>query len=148
MRSVLRIDSETVTVEPGIIRDELNRELHKTGRYFPPDPSNANVTTIGSMLAVDAAGSRSVRVGSTRDHVVSIDVVTSGGQFFTAENESLDILKTPLPPLPAGASLFDLGVASSEDSDANFRRQKERSSANWPKCCPTIASSSSNGSCP
>ncbi len=33
------------------------------GRYLPPDPSTTAVTTVGGMLAVDAAGSHAVRVG-------------------------------------------------------------------------------------
>ncbi len=80
MRHIEEIRDSTVRVQPGVVRSELNRALRKQGRYFPPDPSGANVTTIGSMLALDAAGSHSVRIGSTRDHVESLDVVLSGGQ--------------------------------------------------------------------
>src|SRR5688572_15360018 len=69
LRRVVQIGEDTVRVEPGIVRDQLNQALAATGRYFPPDPSNTAVSTIGGMLSVDAAGSHSVRVGSTRDHV-------------------------------------------------------------------------------
>src|SRR5690606_15495204 len=75
MRHVEAIDGDKVRVQAGVVRDRLNRILMPHGRYFPPDPSNTAVTTVGGMLGVDAAGSHSVRVGSTRDHVVSIECV-------------------------------------------------------------------------
>ena len=80
MNRVIRIDKETVRVQPGVTRDELNRQLKPHGRYFAPDPSNSRVGSIGGMLGVDGAGSHAVRVGSTRDHVRSIECVLSGGQ--------------------------------------------------------------------
>ncbi len=95
MRHIESIGSETVTVQPGVVLNDLNRELKKQGRYFAPDPSGANVTTIGGMIATDAAGSHAIRVGSTRDHVLSIDTVLAGGIQETFGAESLDILKAP-----------------------------------------------------
>ena len=80
MHQLVRMDSETVRVQPGITRDQLNRALRKHGRYFAPDPSNSSLTTIGGMLGVDSAGSHAVRVGSARDHVRSLECVLSGGQ--------------------------------------------------------------------
>ena len=83
------VDATTVTVEPGVVLDELNRYLRPLGRYFPPDPSNGPVTTIGGMLAVDAAGSRSVRIGSTRDHVKRLELVIGDGSVIEAGSEAL-----------------------------------------------------------
>lgn len=90
LTKIVEIGPDTVRVEAGVVLDDLNRVLREQGRYFPPDPSNPTVTTIGSMLATDAAGSRSMRVGSTRDHVRSIEVVLSGGQCVEFGNEPLE----------------------------------------------------------
>lgn len=87
MHEIEDVGTQTVKVQPGVVLSRLNRVLRETGRYFPPDPSNIETTTIGSMLALDAAGSHSVRVGSTRDHVASIDVVSASGFEFEAANE-------------------------------------------------------------
>ena len=106
MRNVVSIDEETVRVQPGIVRDALNRILKVHDRYFAPDPSNAAITTIGGMLAVDAAGSHSVRIGSTRDHVQSLELVLAGGGVIEAANESLDLFKSS--PVHAGSSSHDL----------------------------------------
>lgn len=89
MNRILSIDGDRVRVQPGVVREQLNRELRKHGRYFAPDPSSSRVTTIGGMLGVDAAGSHAVRYGSTRDHVESIECVLSGGQRLELGRESL-----------------------------------------------------------
>ena len=89
MRQIEAIGETTVRVQPGVVCRTLNDALRASGRYFPPDPSGAGVTTIGSMLALDAAGSHSLRVGSTRDHVDSIEMVLANGEFVTLGDETI-----------------------------------------------------------
>jgi FAD/FMN-containing dehydrogenase/Fe-S oxidoreductase len=121
MSRIEQIGEKTVRVQPGIVRNQLNRALREHGRYFPPDPSNSAVSTIGSMLAVDGAGSHSVRVGSTRDHVQSIELILAGGHSFEVGSESLDILKTR-PSKPTPTSLLDPSIRSSESTNLNIKR--------------------------
>lgn len=90
MNAIEHVNDQTVRVQPGVVLNVLNRKLAQTGRCFAPDPSNAATTTIGSMLALDAAGSHSIRIGSTRDHVVSIDTILANNASFTAELEPLN----------------------------------------------------------
>ena len=97
MNRVLKIDGDRVRVQPGVVRDQLNRELRAYGRYFAPDPSNSRITTVGGMLGVDAAGSHAVRYGSTRDHVQSIECVLSGGQRIEFGRDSMDATTLPYP---------------------------------------------------
>lgn len=103
MNKILEIGSDYVVVQPGVVLDVLNEKLKPTGRYFPPDPSNSAVTTIGGMLGVDAAGSHAIRVGSTRDYVMSVDVVLANGDWMTAGIENVkqiqNTTKTISPPL-------------------------------------------------
>ena len=96
MNKILEVDESTVRVQPGVVRDELNRNLRQSGRYFPPDPSNTAITTIGSMLALDAAGSHAIRVGSTRDHVISIETVLAAGEVINARQYE-DVMSIPEP---------------------------------------------------
>ncbi|MBW3539612.1 MAG: anaerobic glycerol-3-phosphate dehydrogenase subunit C [Planctomycetes bacterium] len=118
MRRILHIGDSTVRVEPGVVLDRLNRELRSVGRYFPPDPAGAEVMTVGGMLGVDAAGSHAVRVGSTRDHVASIEVVLAGGAVFEAGEEPLSQLRTP------PEALAETALASPTPEDAG--RQAKR----------------------
>lgn len=89
MTAIEQIDETTVRVQAGVVRDQLNRALKSTGRYFAPDPASTAVTTVGGMLAVDAAGSHAVQVGSVRDHVKSIETVLADGTIFEAGQHSL-----------------------------------------------------------
>lgn len=117
MHRIERVDAETVRVQPGVVRSRLNRVLAKHGRYFPPDPSNTDVTTVGGMLAMDAAGSHSVRVGSMRDHVQSIEMVLADGHVIEAGNEPLSILDAPRP------QSVDQAIAEVMSADVDTKRQ-------------------------
>ncbi|WP_437187633.1 FAD-binding and (Fe-S)-binding domain-containing protein [Planctomicrobium sp. SH668] len=89
LTQIEKIEGDTVRVQAGVVRNQLNRTLKPYGRYFAPDPSSTAVTTVGGMLAVDAAGSHAVRVGSTRDHVESIQTVLADGMLFEAGVHSI-----------------------------------------------------------
>ena len=90
MHSLIDVQSDSVRVQAGMTRGQLNRILQQYDRYFAPDPSNSAVTTVGGMLGVDAAGSHAVRVGSARDHVKSIECVFSGGQRLELGRERIE----------------------------------------------------------
>ncbi|TVZ55321.1 hypothetical protein OD91_0567 [Lutibacter sp. Hel_I_33_5] len=71
--------SKTITVEPGIIRDDLNRFLKPYGLFFGPNTSTSNRCMIGGMVGNNSSGSTSIRYGVTRDKVVNIDGLLSDG---------------------------------------------------------------------
>ncbi len=79
MNRILSVDAETVRVQPGVVLEELNRYLATRGRQFGPDPATASVTTLGSVLSLDGAGSHWLAYGSARRHVVSMQVVLADG---------------------------------------------------------------------
>jgi len=89
LRRVLHVGSETVRLQPGVVHERLNAQLRRGGRVFGPDPATSAVTTIGSVIAVDAAGSRWLRYGSARRHVRSLQVVTAGGDVLELGREPL-----------------------------------------------------------
>ncbi|NQV28044.1 MAG: FAD-binding protein [Rhodopirellula sp.] len=111
------LESETsITVQPGIVLAQLNRELRKKGRYFPPDPSTAEVTTLGGMVSVDSAGSRAIRVGSTRDHVIGIEMAVAGGHLLHFGRESLEFSRvTSAPELSSFSTSSVEPLADAED---------------------------------
>lgn len=89
LRRVLHTDDEVVRVHPGMVHERLNTHLRRRGRVFGPDPANSAVTTVGSMIAVDAAGSRWPRYGSTRPHVRRLQVVLADGALLEVGREPI-----------------------------------------------------------
>jgi FAD/FMN-containing dehydrogenase len=87
MRGILALDlaASTVTVEPGVVLDQLNTFLAPHGRFFPPMVSTASRATIGGMVATDASGKGSRRWGKTSDYIAAMDIVLADGTQWRAE---------------------------------------------------------------
>ena len=75
----LDVKGRTCLVEPGIVLDELNRQLKPHGLWFPVDVSTASRATIGGMAGNNSCGGRSIRYGMMRDNVLAIDAVLADG---------------------------------------------------------------------
>jgi len=90
LRRVIYRDGERVRVQCGLVHERLNAHLRRRGRIFGPDPISSPVTTIGSVIAVDAVGSRWLKYGSARSHVISLQVVLADGQLLEVGREPLE----------------------------------------------------------
>ncbi|QEF97238.1 Anaerobic glycerol-3-phosphate dehydrogenase subunit C [Stieleria maiorica] len=73
-------------VQAGLTIAELNRNLKPLGRWYGPDPATRSITTMGSVLAINASGSHYLRSGSARDNIESL-------RFVTVDGELLDVSK-------------------------------------------------------
>jgi len=76
-----------VTVQPGIFYRDMNESLSRYGLFFAPDPG-ANAS-IGGMVANNAAGTRTVRYGATRDNVLALEVVLATGEVIQTGSRSV-----------------------------------------------------------
>src|SRR5699024_1800248 len=73
-------EQKTVTVEPGINLDALNRRMKQHNLMFGPDPASANRATVGGVVGNNSAGAHSILYGMTADHVVSARVQLGTGE--------------------------------------------------------------------
>ena len=76
----LDVANRRAVVEPGLVLDELNRQLKPHGLWFPVDVSTASRATIGGMTGNNSCGGRSLRYGTMRDNVVAVDALLADGR--------------------------------------------------------------------
>ena len=82
--------SKTITLQPGIVRDELNLYLKPFGLFFGPNTSTSNRCMIGGMVGNNSSGSTSIKYGVTRDKVLKIEAILSDGSKAIFEEISSD----------------------------------------------------------
>jgi FAD/FMN-containing dehydrogenase/Fe-S oxidoreductase len=95
LNRILAFDAEraTVTVEPGVVLDQLNAWLRPRGLWFAVDVSTSAQCTIGGMAGNNSCGSRSIAYGNMVHNVVAIDAMLADGTEarFAAEHEMHDV---------------------------------------------------------
>ena len=89
MNRIIEIYTEDfqVRVQPGVLYKDMNQILARHGLFFAPDPG-ANAS-IGGMIANNAAGTRTVKYGATRDNVLALEVVLASGEVLRTGSRSV-----------------------------------------------------------
>ena len=79
-----------VWVEPGVVRDELNKVLAPLNLFFSPETSTSNRCCIGGMVGNNSCGTHSLVYGSTRHHVLALKGILSDGTPFDTSHPNPD----------------------------------------------------------
>jgi FAD/FMN-containing dehydrogenase/Fe-S oxidoreductase len=114
------------TVEPGIVLDDLNRKLKPHGLWFPVDISTASRATIGGMAGNNSCGGRSLRYGTTRDNVLSIDALLADGTLAHFGRIGGDAADVPLPLRGLAQDLLNIGAREADEIAARFPKVQRR----------------------
>ena len=95
MQNIIDINYEEgyALCQPGVVQDQLNKELAAKGYCLGPDTSTGNRATIGGMTANNSAGAHSLRYGKMVDHVISVRVILSNGDVVTFGEETEESFK-------------------------------------------------------
>jgi D-lactate dehydrogenase (cytochrome) len=88
MCKVLDIDSHNLsaTLEPGVTREQLNIELRHSGLFFSVDPG-ANAT-LGGMASTRASGTTTIRYGTMRENIQSLEIVLANGKCISTNTKA------------------------------------------------------------
>ena len=91
MNKILEINPENMTarVQPGVVVGDLQHEVENLGLFYPPDPSNLKVSTIGGSIAQNSAGARCFKYGSTKDYIIDMLVVTANGELIRTGSNTI-----------------------------------------------------------
>lgn len=82
MNNILELDEDnlTITVQPGVITQQLNEYVEQHGLFYPPDPSSMKISTIGGNVSENSGGLRGLKYGVTKDYVKALTVVLPDGE--------------------------------------------------------------------
>src|ERR1700682_3654244 len=124
----LDLENRSCVVEPGIVLDDLNRQLKKHGLWFPVDVSTASRATIGGMAGNNSCGGRSLRYGTMRDNTRSMDAALGDGTLLHFGEVPRDLAQ--VNSSDSGQDLFrdmlDLGEREATEIAEKFPKVQRR----------------------
>ena len=82
MNQVLEIDevNMVMVVEPGVRTADVHKIALEKGYLYPGEPSSSDSSFIGGNVATNAGGLKAVKYGTTRQHVLGLEIVTPEGE--------------------------------------------------------------------
>jgi glycolate oxidase len=79
MNRIVDYTGDAVTVEPGVVLEDLEYYLNERKKTLPVNPASDKACTVGGCIAEDSAGIRAVKYGTMGDWVLELEVVTPDG---------------------------------------------------------------------
>jgi FAD/FMN-containing dehydrogenase/Fe-S oxidoreductase len=130
LNRIVSLDVENLkcVVEPGIVLDDLNRQLKKHGLWFPVDVSTASRATIGGMAGNNSCGGRSLRYGTMRDNTLSMDAALADGNLLHFGEVSRDLALTNSGDSATNlfTDMLDLGAREAAEIAERFPKVQRR----------------------
>ncbi len=85
----INVEEKWVKVQPGVIRDDLNKKLVSHGLMFGPETSTSNRAMIGGMVGNNSCGLHSIVWGSVRENLLEVQAVLSDGSEVVFKDEPI-----------------------------------------------------------
>ncbi len=124
----LDVENRTCVVEPGIVLDDLNRQLRRHGLWFPVDVSTASRATIGGMAGNNSCGGRSLRYGTMRDNTISLQAALADGTLLRFGEQPRDaaLLNADAPGRDLFRDMFALGEREASEIADRYPKVQRR----------------------
>ncbi len=117
-------DRRRCVVEPGIVLDELNRQLAPTGLRYGPEPATHPNCTLGGMIGNNSCGATAQRNGKVVDNTPALEVLLYDGTRFwcgrTGEDEYARIVSNGGRQAEIYSQLRELAETYGEEIRARF----------------------------
>ncbi len=152
--------ARTIRVQPGAFVADVRRAAAEHGLLFTPDPTSEEEATVGGAVACNASGARSLRYGTTREHVMGLRVALASGEIVDLRRTRLEkntvgyamaqqpvdwfigsegtlgvIVEAEFALLPLPESVIGLAIPFESEADAlAFVVAARRSPALRPRC--------------
>src|SRR5512138_3081915 len=115
---------KVIFAQPGVICTRLNNFLKKQGLFLASYPASTDMATVGGMIANNASGANSCKLGTTQHQVLDLHVVLSDGtSVWTSEIRSgeppwnqivelvrrnRDVIEASFPRVPKNSSGYNV----------------------------------------
>ena len=130
LAGVISLDkaNRRVTVQPGLVLDQLNTYLKPHGLFFPVDVSTSSRATIGGMTANNSCGARSIRFGNMVDNVHAVEAILADGAKLNFGHLPNDFQAAAIPARyrEIAVPLLDLGRREADEIAARFPTVQRR----------------------
>ena len=106
MNKILELDTAnmTITVEPGVIANDINEYLKPHGLFYAGYPMSVEMCQIGGNVAENAGGGKAVKYGVTVRYVLGLETVLPDGRVIQLGGKLLkDVTGYNLIPLMTGS---------------------------------------------
>ncbi len=73
-------DNMTMTVETGIVTNEINNLVKERGLFYAGYPMSLETCTLGGNIAENAGGGKAIKYGVTSRYILGLELVTPSGE--------------------------------------------------------------------
>lgn len=121
-----------VRLQPGVVLDELNKQLEKYNLFFGPETSTSNRCMVGGMVGNNSCGSHSVIYGTTRDHLLEVKGFLSDGSevTFKSLSDAEYQAKLKLDTLEGKVYQYIDSILQNKDNQEEIRKEFPKPSIN------------------
>ncbi len=117
MNRIIHRSGSYVTVQPGVVYAQLDRQLREVGLNLPYDPSSRSFCTIGGNVATKASGIRSIKYGS-------VDSALRSLRFFDLQHGLVDTSESLPADLESAILGFRDRIRNDEETKQKLLRQE------------------------
>lgn len=91
LNKILKVDNENsiCIAQAGVPLCKIHQEVERQGFFYPPDPCNLKVSTLGGSIAMSSGGPRGFKYGGTKDYILELEIVLPDGSIIKTGGKTI-----------------------------------------------------------